>query len=136
MKKIILTLTVLFVLGINFAKAQKEYGDKYEYFNCDYVGGRVILNWVAAFDSEDEAFFIERSDNGINYTIISYVVASKIPFDGRGMRYSFIDKGPLDGYSYYRIRTFGTKLISDVKVVFNNYSIKLDAVSKDSKTVQ
>lgn len=72
-------------------------------FDADPVKNKEVLcSWVTASEINNDYFTIERSRNGINFEPIGNV-------DGAGnssvtISYSFIDKNPYPGISYYRLQ--------------------------------
>jgi hypothetical protein len=64
------------------------------------------LNWVTASESNNAYFVVERSENGSSFNPIS----SFIPTKANGgnslekLNYQFIDKQPLSGKNYYRLK--------------------------------
>lgn len=119
MKKLLLIAITLILT--NTVKSQQVNQDKFASFDCQYVGGRVNLCWSATYDPDDGVFFVERSDNGIEFKKIAYKPSSVLPFNSQTIIYSFIDTDPLPGYSYYRILSHGNSIYSEVKMVYNNY---------------
>ncbi|RYM33477.1 T9SS type A sorting domain-containing protein [Brumimicrobium glaciale] len=62
----------------------------------------VNLNWVTASETNNDFFTIERSSNGLNWETLSNI-------DGAGNSssksiYSYLDKNPFYGVSYYRLK--------------------------------
>lgn len=71
-------------------------------FTGRFYSGSVDLNWSTSMELNNEAYTIERSAEGHQYTTIGSV-------DGVGnttniSRYNFKDTNPLSGTSYYRIK--------------------------------
>lgn len=56
-----------------------------------------VLNWDASMDDSHGTFIVERSNDKNNFSEIGQVNGSIAPF-------SFVDKQPLPGINYYRIR--------------------------------
>ncbi len=56
-----------------------------------------VLNWDASMDDTHSTFIVERSNDKINFSEIGQVNGNTAPF-------SFVDKQPLPGMNYYRIR--------------------------------
>ncbi len=82
----------------------------------------IIITWQTLNEISTKSFTIERSGNANDYVGINTV-----PAKGVASNYSYTDKNPLDGISYYRIRenaANGTNTFSPVvKVVFNSTGI-------------
>lgn len=61
-----------------------------------------LLNWSTATETNNQFFYIERSDDGVNFTTIGRK-------DGAGTtsmihHYAFDDYSPIEGTNYYRLR--------------------------------
>ncbi|MFZ1798671.1 MAG: T9SS type A sorting domain-containing protein, partial [Chitinophagaceae bacterium] len=82
----------------------------------------IIITWQTLNESGTKSFTVERSSNANDYVGINTV-----PAKGVASSYSYTDKSPLDGTSYYRIRenaANGTNTFSPVvKMVFNDNGI-------------
>ncbi len=89
------------------------------YFKARPQQENVYLEWSTASEINNEGFIIERSAKGENWDKIDFVV-------GRGTAatanlYTYIDKDPLIGTSYYRLRQRdydGTEAFSNVAQVY------------------
>jgi hypothetical protein len=71
-------------------------------FNAQPVNNEVLVTWTTASEINNDYFQIERSRDAVNYEVVGIV-------DGAGnsnqvLNYSLIDKQPLTGISYYRLR--------------------------------
>lgn len=88
------------------------------YFEARLMNNQVQLNWQTASETNNDLFTIERSADGLNWDQIMYV-------DGAGnssetLQYTAIDKQPLAGTSYYRLRQTdhdGSSEISSVETI-------------------
>jgi len=82
----------------------------------------ITITWQTLNESGTKSFTVERSYNANDFTGINTV-----PAKGVASNYSYTDKNPLSGTSYYRIRenaANGTNTFSPVvKVVFNDNGI-------------
>jgi len=82
----------------------------------------ITITWQTLNESGTKSFTVERSNNANDYAGINTVSAK-----GVASNYSYTDKNPLSGTSYYRIRenaTNGTNTFSPVvKLVFNDNGI-------------
>ncbi|MEO7209646.1 MAG: T9SS type A sorting domain-containing protein [Chitinophagaceae bacterium] len=82
----------------------------------------VTITWQTLNEISTKSFTVERSGNANDYVGIN-----SVPAKGLASNYSYTDKSPLDGISYYRIRenvANGTNTFSPVvKVVFNDNGI-------------
>jgi len=73
-------------------------------FKAETCGGRICLNWETATEINNDHFELERSPDGVNYTIIA-AVRSKA-FNGNvytKTSYSAMDETPLRGINYFRL---------------------------------
>lgn len=62
----------------------------------------VALRWLTSLETNNAGFEIERSGDGIHFTVIGAVEAGK---DGHSIQgYNFTDRSPINGTNYYRIR--------------------------------
>lgn len=72
-----------------------------EYFKAVQVDKKHVLSWKVNCTSAEAKFEIERSVDGIHFTIIGSITASQLrcsqPFD-------YTDEYPLKGANYYRIK--------------------------------
>ena len=82
----------------------------------------ITITWQTLNESGTKSFTVERSMNASDYVGINTV-----PAKGVASNYSYTDKNPLDGISYYRITenaANGTNTFSPVvKVVFNDNGV-------------
>jgi hypothetical protein len=90
-------------------------------FEAEMNNGQVNLSWKTAAEINNDYFIIERSHDAMNWENIAYQ-------QGAGnssnlIVYSDVDKAPLKGISYYRLKQFdfdGSSSISDIKLVNNS----------------
>jgi beta-glucanase (GH16 family) len=71
-------------------------------FKAKLQNNTTILNWQTASESNNKAFDIERSNDGVEFKTIGTI-------KGNGTtnvlhNYYFIDKNPINGINYYRLR--------------------------------
>ncbi|MFZ1798315.1 MAG: T9SS type A sorting domain-containing protein, partial [Chitinophagaceae bacterium] len=82
----------------------------------------ITITWQTLNETGTKSFTVERSSNANDYAGINTV-----PAKGVASNYSYTDKNPLSGTSYYRIRenaANGTNTFSPVvKVVFNDNGV-------------
>ena len=107
------TNTGLYVLSVNsiLPVELKE-------FSVVKNGKRAELNWITAFERNNEEFEVQRSTNKENYTVVTTV-------RGQGnsegdVAYQAFDDNPIAGVNYYRLKqidTDGKFEYSDVKSV-------------------
>lgn len=79
-----------------------------EYFNAEKAGDYAQLNWSTAKELMNRGFEIERSAEGQHWTSIG-TVASLAPGGNSTNRlaYTFIDKMPMEGKNFYRLKEIG-----------------------------
>lgn len=71
-------------------------------FNGKQMEQNVLLDWETASEKNNSGFFIERSADGVHWNDIGFVGGngtSNVPHT-----YTFIDKTPLSGSNFYRLR--------------------------------
>ena len=87
-------------------------------FDANYNGTDVNLNWVTASEKNNDYFSIERSADGVNFNSIAKIKgAGNTSFR---INYSDIDKNPLEGISYYRLKQTdfnGNYTYSDIRPI-------------------
>ena len=66
------------------------------------VNGKVKLQWKTAIETNTSAYVVERSADGINYTVVTTVKARGNSQSEAG--YNAEDSNPLVGKSYYRLK--------------------------------
>lgn len=64
--------------------------------------GAAVLDWQTAFEQNNDYFAIERSADAVHWSAIAQIKGSGHSYEP--VAYSFTDKSPLDGYSYYRLK--------------------------------
>ncbi|RRN77363.1 hypothetical protein EIM50_20005, partial [Pseudoxanthomonas sp. SGD-10] len=67
-------------------------------------GGQVKINWSTSDEYYHQKFYLERTVNGVDYTLLKEEV--KVSGDHSGKSYSYIDEDPIVGRSFYRLRQF------------------------------
>jgi hypothetical protein len=65
-------------------------------------GRNVELTWITASESNNDYFLVERSADGIEFLPIEKVKGAGTT--SQTTRYTILDKNPLTGYSYYRLK--------------------------------
>jgi hypothetical protein len=71
------------------------------YFTGNNSEGQVTLSWQTAQETNNDHFEIQRSSDGVNYTVIGEIKGSgslNYPVE-----YSYTDENPLPGIVYYRL---------------------------------
>ncbi len=71
-------------------------------FNAAKQNNNAVLNWKTFTETNNTGFQIERSMDAMNYDSIGFVAGRGV--NGNGAMYSFSDKSPLNGISYYRLK--------------------------------
>lgn len=75
---------------------------EYTYFKANLVNNEVILEWETASEINNEAFFIEKSNDGIAFNEIGIREGAGNSFET--LQYRFVDETPDAGVNYYRLR--------------------------------
>lgn len=75
---------------------------KWLYFNATDQGKEVLLNWGTAQEEFNDYFTVERSADFVNIRELMQVPGALV--SNQPLQYSYVDKAPLSGVSYYRIR--------------------------------
>jgi hypothetical protein len=97
------------------------------YFNAQLKAGHVDLSWATASEINNDVFTVERSSDGIHFTML-------LRKQGAGNStitryYNDVDNKPLTGISYYRLKQTdydGHCTYSGIKTVNYNQSDDLD----------
>ncbi len=63
---------------------------------------RIILNWSTASEEINEGFYVERSENGENWTILDFVQGNGTTLEPQ--YYLYEDNTPKEGVNYYRLK--------------------------------
>jgi len=79
----------------------------------------VLVSWITASEINNDYFTVERSDDGISFEKIGYVIGNGN--SSQVINYQFIDQQPLKGTSYYRLRQTD---YNGVNEVFDMVAIK------------
>ncbi len=98
-------LSVLPVTGLQFSAALAE-------------GNHTTLHWSTIAEYQNQGFRIERSADGVLFSLIATIASTAI--DGSGASYVYSDIDPLPGLSYYRLAMLnrdGTVAYSNTKDV-------------------
>ncbi|MEQ8475625.1 MAG: T9SS type A sorting domain-containing protein [Fulvivirga sp.] len=64
--------------------------------------GMMLVNWATASEINNDYFTIERSSDGLNYQSIATVAGAGN--SSEELEYSYVDRNPLFGRSYYRLK--------------------------------
>jgi hypothetical protein len=75
---------------------------KLEYFEAELYNNEVELKWKTSAEINNDYFTIERSDNGIDFTIVTTIEGAGNSSESH--LYSYIDSNTLSGISYYRLK--------------------------------
>lgn len=68
----------------------------------DYSNNIVILTWKTAQEIDNEGFFVQRSNNGLNWDNLEFITGKEN--SKQGADYQFLDKNPVGGINYYRLK--------------------------------
>lgn len=72
-------------------------------FSGGLVNRNAVLRWTTSREDEPLLFDVERSTNGIDFTVIA-TVSSRLDYAAEQNQYSYTDAVPVTGNVYYRIR--------------------------------
>jgi len=87
-------------------------------FTAAKQGTAARLSWTSANETNFRNYEVERSADGVTYTVIGVVAATGGP--GREQSYQFVDNAPHSGKNYYRLKmnnTNGTFKTSEVRTL-------------------
>jgi hypothetical protein len=71
-------------------------------FDAQALGAVVAVNWATASEQSSASFEVERSTDGAVFTKMGQVAAAGTT--SQGQQYQWLDRAPLAGLSYYRLR--------------------------------
>lgn len=108
-------------------------------FDANYESGKVNINWITASEINNDYFTIERSKDLKNFEAVG-MVKSKNGNSNIIQQYNLIDKNPLRGTSYYRLKQtdydgnfeYFEPVAVTVKNTFDNISIYPNPVTGNS----
>ena len=127
----------------NFGVLQSTYPDIYDFvegngttplpitlkeFSAIPNGNEMRVEWITTSELNNNFFTVERSRDGLHYEVIGTV-------KGKGttnevQEYVLMDKIPLIGYSYYRLKQTDldgtTEIFDPVSIFFNGFTSKLN----------
>ncbi len=72
------------------------------YFYVYHNGNNVVIKWQTASEENNDYFTIERSADGVNFKTIGTITGAGNSY--ASINYSFTDKNPVYGISYYRLK--------------------------------
>ncbi len=98
-------------------------------FTAKEENNTIALGWKTASEIDNDFFSVERSSNGVDFFEIGQV-------EGNGTTnelqvYDFVDKSPLNGVSYYRLRqvdydgAFEYSNVADVSIALANFAFNV-----------
>ncbi|HEY4800688.1 MAG TPA: T9SS type A sorting domain-containing protein [Bacteroidia bacterium] len=90
-------------------------------FTSDCRNDKVLLNWTTASERNCDYFVLERSEDGMTFSLLGTVKC--IGTSSSGSNYSFTDNEPIAGRSYYRLSQTG----------YNGNSESFDPIVNDCK---
>lgn len=74
-------------------------------FDLKVTGQAVTCNWITASESNNKGFQIERSADGVHWSVLGFVGSrAKGGNSSSALDYSFTDNSPVTGQNYYRIK--------------------------------
>lgn len=98
------------------------------YFNAHAERQTSVLDWMTATEQNNEGFYVERSVDGKNWESLGFVTGAGTTDEAQF--YNYIDKTPLAGSNYYRLKQVdfnGDFEYSDVRVVeFEGKKVSVD----------
>ncbi len=68
-------------------------------YSVSKTGSSATMKWNTASEINTSEFIMERSADGISFTTVNHISAK-----GNGYNYSLIDRYPLPGWNYYRLK--------------------------------
>lgn len=68
-------------------------------YSVSKTGSSATMKWNTASEINTSEFVMERSADGINFTTVNHISAK-----GTGYNYSLVDRYPLPGWNYYRLK--------------------------------
>ena len=86
---------------------------------ANQVGKDVLVEWKTASETNCDFFEVQRSDDGYNWSTIGNITGHGTTY--LEQQYAFLDKDPLHGFGYYRIKEIdlnGTSNFSDAVDVY------------------
>lgn len=72
-------------------------------FSTLFKDGEVVINWSIISFTDKNLYWIERSSDGIDYSIIGHK-EGRIKEAGEEILFSFTDNHPSEQFAYYRIK--------------------------------
>ncbi len=74
-------------------------------FETTNVNGQIVIEWESASERTNYCYEVERSQDGVNYTIIAQQFISSSESNSTVPKnYLALDPSPLSGNSYYRLK--------------------------------
>lgn len=104
---------------------------EYTFFKASLENNEVLLDWETASEINNEAFFIEKSNDGLSFEEMGIVEGAGNSFEP--IQYRFVDATPNAGTNYYRLRQMdfdGTTDLSEVVSV----EIEKDGAENNSRS--
>lgn len=98
-------------------------------FDATKENNTVSLDWKTASEIDNDFFSVERSSNGVDFFEIGQVVGNGTTNELQ--QYDFVDKSPLNGVSYYRLRqvdydgAFEYSNVADVSIALANFAFNV-----------
>ncbi|TAH01603.1 MAG: T9SS C-terminal target domain-containing protein, partial [Sphingobacteriales bacterium] len=82
-------------------------------FDAKVIGNKAKINWSTALEINNKYFELEKSTNGINFSLLA-----KVPAKGSNSSYTIDDVAPSNGVNYYRLTQY------DLNGDFKNLGIR------------
>lgn len=98
-------------------------------FTAYKEGKQNILNWQTASEVNSKSFDIERSKNGSEFVKIGFI--NSIGNSSSTSSYVFVDKEPINGLNYYRLRQIdkdGKEFMSEIVMVNNEIKKNIEII--------
>ena len=98
-------------------------------FDATNENNTVSLDWKTASEIDNDFFSVERSSNGVDFFEIGQVAGNGTTNELQ--TYNFVDKSPLNGVSYYRLRqvdydgAFEYSNVADVSIALANFAFNV-----------
>ena len=99
-----------------------------DYFKASLNDDQVNVKWKVISQRDNDYFTVERSTDAQNFEPIGTVKGAGTTLEV--LKYSFIDKAPLEGLSYYRLKqTDFNGMFQEFNIVAINYSKNVETAS-------
>lgn len=129
---ITLTIAISTIVGFNFPESQNS-NQKVEIsdFEAYMIEDVAFVSWMATSEVHNEEVTLEKSSNGHKFSPVQ-----KFELNSAGSKYTFVDKNPSYGLSYYRIRHKHHKPLENVAHLINHDGPIHFEVSAKNKVIE